>query len=94
VQFDALPDEERDRMKSERYFGQYGLWGRFAAHSNPEVPVALRLVQLEKLSWPVPVLTDSERIELVNSEIQEKVTARFPEVTPERIQRAVARLGV
>jgi hypothetical protein len=84
TEFEALSQDQKDRMVAAR---NYGIYGVFHLVSRPEVPLALSVVARE-LSSTFEIKAHL-REQLENPEQVAAVTARFPEITPERIAAAL-----
>ena len=98
AEFQALPEEEKADMEAKRFFGIYGVIGLYSADNNPEVPVALSLRKLEAIQEEMGLeaaqtafqaLPTNTRKKLTNEFLQSLVSARFPEMTPKRIQNII-----
>jgi hypothetical protein len=83
-EYEALPGADKDKMKAQRSYGQYGL---FHLVTRPEVPLALSVVA-KKLS---PTFQIEARFakELGDPAVATAVTNRFPSVTADHIQMAL-----
>jgi|GEM_PF-5459773 hypothetical protein len=88
-QFDSLSVEEKQRMENTQDFGIYST-SSFV--SQPSVPLALRLAAHELLpnKGGVGALTSLDRKKLADPTTIAEISARFPEMSPQRIRKILA----
>lgn len=87
AQYEALPATEQAARAEE-----FSLSNIFWAHGNPEVSLALTLAQFEQCGDTLPRLRDGYWDDLQNPVTREKITARFPNMTAERMEKAIERV--
>ncbi|MEJ0062626.1 MAG: hypothetical protein WDO70_05355 [Alphaproteobacteria bacterium] len=85
AEFAALPQQEKDELASARDYGEYGIYHLV---SQPEVELALKIVAHE-LCPQRKILDESDLADLAKPGQIEAISARFPEISPERIQHAM-----
>jgi hypothetical protein len=83
-EFDALPEGQQEDIITSGQLGKYGL---FHLASRPEVPVALTVAA--RNAFPNYEIPAHHKKALQDPEMMQKVTARFPAITTEKIQRAL-----
>ena len=83
-EFDALPETEREDIMASGQLGKYGL---FHLSSRPEVAVALTVVA--RNTFPNYEIPKTYRQALGDPDMVQTLTARFPAITTDKIQRAL-----